>query len=204
MSPIYQPKRWALDASAEPAQEPIPLQEMKAHSVIEAADDEALMSGFIIAARRAVENFTHRAMLTKTLVYKIDRFPDFSEQVIELPGGKLQAITSIQYVDTAGATQTWAASNYIADTEWETGRIALAFEKTWPTVREWHLPVTITYTAGFGVDPADVPEELRTAIKMLAAELYEHREESIVGAPVASVSLNAKMLAGPHRLIRMT
>ena len=199
---IFRPHRWSL-SKTDPAQEPVGLEEMKDWARIDDADSDATLSGNIIAARRWVETLTHRALITQTLVFKIDSFPGPITTVIELPGGKTQTLTSIAYLDTNGDSQTWAALNYIADLVSQPGLVGLAYSKDWPSIREWDLPITITYDAGYGDDPGDVPEELRTAIKILAAELFENREDSIVGAPIANVPWGAKRLADPYRIHRV-
>ncbi len=199
---IFRPHRWSLSKTA-PAQEPIGLEEMKAWARIDDSDDDATIAGNIIAARRWVETFTHRALITQTFVLKISRFPGPITTVIELLGGKTQTLTSIAYLDTDGNSQTWTASNYIADLVSQPALVGLAYSKDWPSIREWSLPITITYDAGYGDDPGDVPEELRTAIKIIAAELHENREDSIVGATIASVPWNARRLADSDRIHRI-
>ena len=199
---IFRPYRWSL-SKTDPAQEPVGLEEMKAWSREDSADNDATLAGNIIAARRWVEIFTQRALITQTLVFKIDSFPGPITTVIELPGGNTQSVTSIAYLDTDGDSQTWASANYIADLVSQPGLVGLAYGADWPSIRAWSLPITITYSAGYGDDPGDVPEELRTAIKIIAAELYENREDSIVGAPIVGVPWGAKRLAEPYRIHRV-
>ena len=199
---IFRPHRWSL-SKTEPAQEPIGLEEMKDWVREDSADNDATIAGNIIAARRWVERLTHRAFITQTYVYKISRFPGPITTVIELPGGKTKTLTSIAYLDTEGDSQTWASANYIADLVSEPALVGLAYNIDWPSIREWSLPITITYDAGYGDDPGDVPEDLRTAIKILAAELYENREDSIVGATIASVPWGVKMHADSYRIHRV-
>ena len=199
---IFRPNRWSL-SKTDPAQEPVGLEEMKAHARIDDVDSDATISGLIVAARRWAEKFTHRALITQAYVYKIDRFPGPVTTVIALPGGNTQSVTSIAYIDTDGNSQTWASSNYIEDLVSEPALIGLAFDKDWASIREWDLPVTITYSAGYGDDPGDVPEELRTAIKIIAAELLDNREDSIIGPTVTGVPWSAKRLADPYRIHRI-
>ena len=199
---IFRPNRWNLGKTV-PAQEPVGLEEMKDWARIDDADNDATISGNIVAARRWVETFTQRALITQTYTYKIDRFPGPITTVIELPGGNTQSVTSIAYLDTNGDSQTWTASDYIVDATSEPALIGLAYNVAWPSIREWDLPVTITYPAGYGDDPGDVPEELRTAIKIIAAELGENREDSIIGATIASVPWGAKRLVEPYRIHRV-
>ena len=199
---VFRPRRWSLAKSA-PAVEPVTLDQMKAHSRIDDFDNDALIGLQIKAARRWVENFTHRALITQTYTYKIDSFPNSTTAVIELPGGNTQSVTSIAYLDTDGASQTWAASNYIEDLTSQPALIGLAYNEDWPSIREWSLPITITYVAGFGDASADVPEELQAAVRLIASELNENREESITGSPVTGVLWSASRLADAYRIHRI-
>jgi uncharacterized phiE125 gp8 family phage protein len=58
--------------------------------------------------------------------------------------------------------------------------------------------LVVLFTAGFG-DAAAVPEELKLAIRVLAAHFYEHREGDR-GAPAPS-ALSA--LIAPYRRVRL-
>lgn len=199
---IYRPLRWASAVTVAPAQEPVLLEEMKSHARIEAPEETALMAGNIVAARRWVEGFTYRALISQTWTLKLDTVPSRDDALIELPGGRVQSVSSITYTDSDGATQTWDAADYEVDTDSEPGRVGLAYDKSWPTIREWGLPITITYDVGYGDDPSDVPEELRTAIRMLALELFENRQESD-DVSLNAVPWGAKTLASRYRIIRL-
>lgn len=202
MTDIYRPSRYSISETA-PAKEPVSLGELKAHARVDFSDEDGLLSGFIESARKRVEAFTQRALITRTVTYKIDRFPPRETQVLELPRGNLQSVTSIQYLDTDGASQTWGAANYDVDTAWTPGRVALAYDKDWPDIRQWGLPVTITYDVGFGDDPGDVPEDIRNAIKLLATDLYEHRNVQVVGQSVGATMINHETLMSQYRLRRI-
>ncbi len=196
---IYRPARKSLIESSA-ALEPVDLEVMKAHSVVTDSDRDGLIAGYIATARELVEEMTGRALITQTRVYNIDRFPPSPYQVLDLPGGTLLAVTSIEYVDTDGASQTWAAENYTVDKDHAPGRIGLAWSKSWPAIRRAWPPVTISYSVGYGPAPADVPEKLRTAIALIAAELFERREENVVGTTISKVSLDAKRLVRGERI----
>src|SRR4029077_18050283 len=63
------------------------------------------------AAREYGETVTHRAFITQTWDDVRDGFPG-SDEAIWLPRPPLISVTSVTYIDTAGATQTWSASLY--------------------------------------------------------------------------------------------
>lgn len=46
----------------------------------------------------------------------------------------------------------------------------------------------------------DVPEDLREAVRLLAAHLYENREATIFGVSVAPIPLGFDDLIRPHRV----
>ena len=63
---------------------------------------------------------------------------------------------------------------YSVDTTSEPGLITLAYSQSWPTVRSIHHAIEIIYIAGYGA-AANVPEEVKSAMKMILGNLYEHR-----------------------------
>lgn len=124
------------------------------------------------AAEDCVESELCRALMEQTWVLQLDRFPCWE---IKLSRPPLASVTSVQYVDENGATQTLSASIYTVDTTSEPGRLYLAYQQVWPTTRCQPQAVTITYKAGVTL-PENVPVRARLAIKLLVADLYENRE----------------------------
>jgi len=57
----------------------------------------------------------------------------------------------------------------------------------------------VTFTAGYGALAADVPERIRTAIKLLAGHLYEHREATDI-KEIQEVAFAVKALLGLDRV----
>lgn len=88
----------------------------------------------------------------------------FFDWDLRLQLGEAQSITSVKYIDTAGAEQTVAASNYYLRGD----RIVLKPGFTYPALDDVAEPVTVTYVAGF----ASVPEDLKTAIIRAAGALF--------------------------------
>jgi len=164
----------SLVVSVEPTEEPVTRTEVKAHLRIDTTDDNTLLDTLISAARHYAENFTRRAFVTQTLVLRMDAFPATD---IELPRAPAASVTSIAYIDTDGATQTWAAENYTVDVNTKPARIVLAYDKSYPDTRTVINAVTVTYVAGYG-DATTVPQGIKLAIKSLVGHWYENREGS--------------------------
>ncbi len=76
---------------------------------------------------------------------------------------------------------TWAATNYVVDTQSEPGRIVLAYNKIWPTsTLNVSNPICVTFVCGYGT-PDDVPEMIKSGMKVDLADLYSNRQSILVG-----------------------
>lgn len=182
-----------------PAAEPITLAEAKLHVREELTAQDALITSLIVAARQHLENFTRRAFITQTWRLKLDAFPD-TGKVIELPLPPAASVGSIQYVDDGGVTQTWASSKYRIDTESEPARITPAYGESYPSAQKVTGAVIIQFTAGYG-GPADVPDALKAAIKLLVGHWYENREGVVTGTIATELPQAIEALAWPYRVL---
>jgi uncharacterized phiE125 gp8 family phage protein len=178
-----------------PAAEPVTLSEAKDHLRVTEADEDSLITSLITAARDIAESFTNRAFVTQTWSWKLDTF----RPCLEVPKAPLVSVSSIQYVDGAGATQTLAASGYqVADAASHTvpGRIVPAYGQAWPATRGMPNDITVQYVAGYGGASA-VPPQIRWAILLILGELYARRESAIAGTIITKVPYSAEALLMP-------
>jgi uncharacterized phiE125 gp8 family phage protein len=161
--------------TVEPATEPVTLTEAKAHLGVTITDDDARITALIVAARMQAEQITRRAFITQTWQVKMDRFPTGRE--IVLPVGPVQSVTSVQYVDDAGATQGF--TDFTLDAGGQ--RVLLDYGETWPASRTVENAVTITYVAGYGAATA-VPEGIKAAIRLLTELQFDRPDPSYSSA----------------------
>lgn len=195
----------SLQVITAPTIEPLSLAEARQHLLVEGTDQDALIGDLIKVARERVETDTRRALLTQTLRMTLDRFPGggVTGEAILVPRPPLQSVTSIQYVDTAGATQTLSASLYLVDTYSEPGRIVPAYNQIWPSTRDVPNAVTVTFVAGW-TSTAVMPAAARQLCRIWAAHYYEERQAIITGTiatptPLAIVPLTAQLSYGDYR-----
>lgn len=171
--------------TAAAANEPVSTNEARLHLRISHTDEDALISSLIVAARNYVEGLANRPLVQRTYALKLDRFPMGNE--IILPSGKVSAVSSITYVDTAGTTQTLSASGYTVETQRLPGSVVLNPSNltAWPTTRFYAgiSSVTISYTAGYGSTASSVPQALRQAVLMAVGYWYDIARET--GSEVA-------------------
>lgn len=154
-----------------PAEEPVTLSEMKLHLRVDIPDDDLLIEALIVAAREYVEMYTRRQLVTATWQLSLDTWLP----CIRPPKPPLAAVTAIAYLDTAETLQTLDPTTYRVDTTREPGRIVLAMGSAWPAHAPSPGAVQVTYDAGYGAANA-VPETFKAAMKLLTADMYEHRE----------------------------
>lgn len=151
------------------ATEPVTLAEAKLHLRVDHSTDDTLISSLISAAREECEHLLERALAPQTLRLSIDAFP---ADGIELPRPPVTSIESIQYVDTDGATQTLAGSDYYLDDEQEPSWVVPAYGVVWPDTRDEANAVVVTYVAGY----TDCPDVIRAWILLRVGTLYCTRE----------------------------
>lgn len=162
--------------------------------------DDALVTALITVAREAVENFTELTVAVNTFQMKLDYFQDLQ---IDLGTFPVNSITSITYVDTNGATVTMPSSDYVLDTFSKPAQITLAYDKTWPAVRNQPNAVTVTFQAGFTGNASPVtnavPKALTQAMLLTITDLYENRG-AIGSKQNYEIPIMAQYLMIPYRI----
>jgi uncharacterized phiE125 gp8 family phage protein len=160
-----------------PTEEPLTTAEAKQHLVVEHSNDDTLIAAQIEAARRLAELRTNRQLVVATYDWKIDRFTDR----IRLPKPPTVSVTSIKYIDTDGAEQTLDTSVYDVQPNSVPGEIRLAYQQSWPSIRMEPEPITIRFVTGYA-DAASVPQAIKRWMLMKVGDMYNHREETIIGS----------------------
>jgi uncharacterized phiE125 gp8 family phage protein len=188
--------RYSLTVKTAPAAEPVTREEAKAHCHIDVDDDDALIDALCKAARQYCENFLRRTLISTTYELRLDGLVS----PLRIPRAPLASVSSISYVDSAGVTQTLAASQYTVDSYGYVGRIVEAYGCAWPAVRGHTNDVLITFVAGYGASGASVPADIIAGLKLLIGHLYEHRESVVIGATPAILPMAVESLWAPYRV----
>ena len=195
-----------------PASEPVSLAELKTHCRQPQTYEDGLLAGYLLAARTHVETYLRRALVTQTWDYTLDDWPTYSYRInglvrqgyrIILPKPPAQSITSINYVDTSGATQVLAADQYrVLDINQERGEayVEQAYGVTWPSIREQAQAVTVRFVCGYDNAVNPFPDSIRQAILLLAGGWAENREAVNVGNIVNEMPFGVEALLFPYRI----
>jgi uncharacterized phiE125 gp8 family phage protein len=185
----------ALQLITAPAVEPLTLAEAKAHLRVDTTDDDALIAALLTASRSFCEEWTGRAFVTQTWELVLDEFSsDLNADEIEIPRPPLQSVSSIKYDDSNGIEQTLATDQYDVDAVSQPGWV-VPITTGWPFV-VWQgiNAVRIRYVAGYAPgtnSPANstdnIPGAIKAAIRLYLGQLYDQREDIVVGTIVNKV-----------------
>lgn len=133
--------------------------------------DDLLISGFVEAATEYLDGTV--GILGQYLGSQQWLFKDagFSDP-IRLPIGPLISVDSVKYLDDSMVEQTVPSTDYYAHEDALGPYIKILPGKSWPSVFARDDAVRVTFTGGH----SQIPAPIRSAIYMLVAHLYAHRE----------------------------
>jgi uncharacterized phiE125 gp8 family phage protein len=179
--------------TVEPTFEPISLSEIKDHLRIDGSEEDQYLLGLIKAARRMVERYTRKAIITQRVEGWIDGIP--CENYVELIPSPVQTGALVDPVVTffnLDNTETvFAATNYFVDSASTPARLVLNVGQPWPTYTRERNSMKFVWTAGW-TTAANVPHVLLHAMKLLCAHWYAEREivggSSIMRDPSQSIA----------------
>lgn len=167
----------SIQMTVAPTSYPVELEDVKRHLRIDHNEEDSLIQAYIGAATEYCQEYTWSQLITATFVERRDYFPP-SISPIQLQKNPNVSVSSIQYIDTGGTTQTLDSSLYVIDPYIKPALIVPAYTKFWPTTR-WHVnDVIVTYTAGYGADSTTVPQEIKLALILKVAQFYWARGDT--------------------------
>lgn len=165
-----------------PSVEPVTVAEIQTHTIV--TGEDAYLGTLITTARRLVERYLNRALITQQ--WKV--FYDKWVNQLKIPFPPLVSVQTVKYYDGAGALQTLAESTYYwtVNTE-DPGSIVRKYDASYPDLQDGRPDsIEIAFTAGYGAAASAVPEEIRHAIKVWVTDLYEHRGTIVIERNQAS------------------
>ncbi len=137
------------------ASEPITTAEARTQTRHDAGANDAALDLYIASARAHVEAYCGTPLVSRTVTVKCDSFDDFAA----FPGVPLQSVSSVSYVDAAGATQTLSTDVYEVRSDGLTASLTLKYGQSWPSIRDGSR-ITVTAVVGYSVIPADIKHAL--------------------------------------------
>ena len=137
------------------------LDEVKAHLRLDSSHEDDLIIEYVKAATKHVERFLGKTLLTTTLKLKHRQIPGFKS--IPLPYGPVQTIET-------------ARAKILSFTEITDFKVNDSSAVTELLLNETAHEIEVIYVAGYGERGNSVPDDIRQAIRILAAQFYEARD----------------------------
>jgi uncharacterized phiE125 gp8 family phage protein len=190
-SQCWQINRVAVHAG--PAGLPVTLQELKDHLRITVSTEDTYLTRLLTVATAAVEQYLHRKFINQTLDLWLDfvseyrdgiasmapGFPSEVARAIELPFAPFSSITHVKAYDLNDAATTLAYdTDYATDStkdDFSLCRVLLKYGRTWPCPLRSYLAVNVRYVVGYGAAAANIPEDVKQAVLVVAGLNYVQR-----------------------------
>lgn len=161
-----------LELITAPTIQPVTLTETKEHLRVDFTDENDYIETLIKASTNFAEVYTYRQFITATYKQYFDEFPSAAFQ-LEKP--KLQSVTAITYIDSDGDTQTLSTDVYEINIKSDIGEIRLKDGQSYPATDSVYNAVIIEFKAGYGDAVTNVPDLLRSTLKVMVSYLFEDR-----------------------------
>lgn len=213
-----------LSLKTDAAAEPLTLADAKTYLRIDTGDttDDTLVTAMIVAARKAVENYTNRRLINQSWNLWLDCFPGEGarrprdpwwdgtregsiasfgggSQAIQIPLVPLNSVTSITTYDTTDTGSLLDLTTTVTDTASVPGRIFPKFAQVWPVNLRNRAAINVEFVVGYGTTSAAVPADLVQAVKLLIAHYYENRSVESASR-VTALPMSVEWILNPYKV----
>jgi uncharacterized phiE125 gp8 family phage protein len=157
----------------EPINLPVTLPEVKEHLKLDPADNtqDDYLTFLVWSVAKYTEEYTKRILInTKFRTYR-----DIFQNYIKLRRSKLQSLDKFEYLVDDVFTTVPIDLYYVTD-ETAFSKIVLTFDEEYPiNIDNRMQAIKIEFTAGYGTESTDIPQQLRLALLNHLAKVYENR-----------------------------
>ena len=164
----------------------VSVAELKTHLRVSHTDDDTYLQGVIKAAVKFVESYTRMVLPQTTFAAYYDKVDDL--WITRTP---IQSITSIQYYDYSDTLQTISTNDYYTDLNDFPARVW--FDQEFEVYTDRPAACIVTFVAGYA-NVANIDDSLKHVIKMIAADMYDQRMNSVVGTINSKAQINYGLL----------
>jgi len=155
------------------------------------SNEDDLITSLVQSAIASIGNICNIAILSQTWENYFNDFPSHDLVKVKMYPTNVSNVTSIKYNDENNAQQTWAAELWQNDLVTQPSYIVPALDGEYPTTDGDINNVIIKFISGWDTW-AEVPESLKTAIKMTVTHWYCNRQPVVIGRMVSEIPMTVK------------
>ena len=196
----------------EPSTFPITLDETKNYLKIQHSVEDDLLDGLIASSTNVLENYLNRWFISRDAVGNFDtvqfsRYETFP--FIEVKKSPLNTVSLVQVRTGETFVDLTVDDDYMVKQNYGFDRVI--FYSDLDTDYEYTYPIRIEFNAGFGT-AAQVPDAIKTAIKMYINFLYSNRGDCMpdcaatggrfAGTDYRMIPREISVLIDKYRIIR--
>jgi uncharacterized phiE125 gp8 family phage protein len=189
----------ALVQTSTPADEPLTVEEAKAHLRVDGSADDVLIGSLILTSRLHIEAALGLALISQSWKVVLDAWPKAGD--VLLPLWPILDVDEVRVLAADGTPSVVDPDVYIVDTASRPCRIVR--RRALPSPGRLKGGIEIDLTTGFGESADDVPSPIRQALLLLVAHWYERRDPLDIGAPSTRIPDAVSSLLEPYRLKRV-
>lgn len=189
---VQKPKLLSID-HGDPAAVLISTADAKNYlNVTFGTEDDALIDMLVDASRLAVEDYTHRSLINRTVTVRYEG----STLPVRLHAPPFVELTSLKTYYEGAETATAVSNVYVLGASGT--RPQVRFKSTGEFTANEIQEIEAAYTAGYGEAASNVPEVFITAAKIILNDLYDKRGSFIKGKPMQNIPGPAERLLNRH------
>jgi uncharacterized phiE125 gp8 family phage protein len=163
------------------------------------SSEDAYIARLIRTATALAEHETGRAIMEQDWELVIDAFPAAE---IELAKPPQMSVTSVKYLDAAGAEQTLPGSAYTLDADKLPGYLFPALGTSWPDTQDVANAVRVRFKCGHATNAAQLlalAPGIADWIQVQVATLYDNRDLVALGKVDSGPGSYGHDLIQPYR-----
>jgi uncharacterized phiE125 gp8 family phage protein len=190
---------------AAPAELPVSAGEAKAHLRVSHSGDDSQIATYLAAAVERIDGHAGilgRCLVTQTWKQPFDGWPVLGVFRLPFPNVDADSVV-VSYLDALADEQDLPDSQYEVLEDAEGVFVSLRAAFTSPSLEDDRAaPVWVTFDAGYG-DAEDVPAPIKAAILLMVGDLYDNREDTVVGTSldVRPLPRGVDALLAPYRRV---
>lgn len=188
-----------LELITPPTALPVSAAELRTHlwTIYPEKTTDQYLEVLIKAATSHLEIITWRRFVSQQWRLYLDAWPDDG---ILLPYGAVSAVDLVRWLANDGVDHDLVSGTDYIPAVVGPEPMVMPVSSGWPDGDLFDVDsIRVEFTAGFGA-AADVPDDIRHAIQLLAAHWYETREAVIVGTTVRKVPFAVDALVQPWKI----